>query len=220
MILKIFTQSLHNLLLPDILKLLLLCLLAYAIGWWGLAWGVSTLINTYASISGGEGIVVHALGSIGGMVIAWFLFPLLYPLLVSFFDNQIVTAIEREDYPQIPPAKPPFWPNILQDMLFCLKAVCLNIICLPLYLMPLAGIFIYYSLNGYLLGTQFFRMAAGRRVSTTEAAVLEKNMRYAIFSSGVAISLCSTIPVLNLIAPVLGVAIMLHLFHTVQHTVR
>ncbi len=216
MIVTVFAKALHNLLIPDVMKLLLVCLLAYALGWWILAWILSGVISAYAGISGGEGFLAHMLGSIGGMVIAWFLFPLLYPILISFFDDRIAEAIEREDYPQLPPAKPPFWPNVLQDTLFCLKALGLNILFLPLYLMPLAGIMIYYGLNGYLLGTQFFRMAAGRRVSKAEAAILQKQARASILLAGIGISLCSTIPLFNLVAPLLGVAAMLHLFHAAR----
>lgn len=216
MIFALFAKSLRNLLLPDVLWLLLLCLIAYAFGGWLLVWGISFLISVYAGLSGGEGFLVHVLGSIGGMAIAWFLFPLLYPVLVSFFDDKIAGAIEREDYPQIPPAQPPFWPTVIQNVVFCLKAIGLNILCLPLYLIPLIGMVVYYSLNGYLLGSQFFRMAAGRRVSLPEAETLQKKTRGLIFFTGVAISLCSTIPLFNIVVPVLGIAAMLHLFHAVH----
>ncbi len=124
--------------------------------------------------------------------------------------------IEREDYPQLPPAQPPFWPTLLQDVMFSLKAIGLNLICLPLYFSPLFGLALYYGLNGYLLGTQFFRMAAGRRASQADAERLRRSARFSIVSAGVAISFCSTIPVINLVAPLLGVAVMLHLFHALN----
>lgn len=216
MTIYIFTKSLRNMLLPDIMKLFLLCLLAYMAGWGGMAWILSGLISSYIGASGSEGFILHILGSAGGMIVAWFLFPLLYPILVSFFDDKMADVIEREDYPQLPPAKPPFWPTILNDMVFSLKAIGLNIICLPFYFIPLFGIALYYLLNGYLLGTQFFRMAAGRRVDMDEAEKMRKAAHYQILSAGVAISFCSTIPLLNLAAPLLGVATMLHLFHAIK----
>ncbi len=216
MLITIFVKSLRNLFLPDVLKLLFYCLLAYALGWWGLAWILSSILGAYIGISGGEGFLLHALGSAGGMIIAWFLFPLLYPLLVSFFDDKVAMVIEREDYPQMLPPQPPFWPNILQDALFCLKALALNLLCLPLYFMPIVGIAIYYGVNGHLLGMQFFRMAAGRRVTEAEALMLQKKARSSIWLTGITISLCSTVPVLNLFAPLLGVASMVHLFHAVK----
>jgi len=218
MLIIVFARALRNLLLPGILKLFLLCLLAYVAGWSVLAWVLSMLITAYTGMSGAEGMLMHMIGSIGSMMLAWFLFPLLYPILVSFFDDNMAAVIEREDYPGLAPALPPFWPTILHDALFSLKAIGLNILCIPLYFIPLAGMVVYYGLNGYLLGTQFFRMAAGRRVGEAEARAVQKRAGSAIVVTGIAISLCSTIPLLNLAAPLLGVAAMLHLFHALAGT--
>ena len=220
MIFMTFAKALRNLLLPGILKLFLICLLAYVVGWGILSWIFSAMINSYIGTAGAQGFIMHFLSSAGGMVVAWFLFPLLYPILVSFFDDKMAAVIEREDYPQLTPAQPPFWPTVLNDVAFSLKAIGLNILCLPLYLIPLVGIAVYYGLNGYLLGTQFFRIVAGRRVSMAESAVLQKQAHHSILLTGVAISFCSTVPLLNLAAPLVGVATMLHLFHALHGTAK
>jgi uncharacterized protein involved in cysteine biosynthesis len=83
---------------------------------------------------------------------------------------------------------------------------------------PLLNIPAYYALNGYLLGTQFFRMAAGRRVSFGEAKALESKARGSIMLTGIGVSVAATIPILNIAAPILGIALMLHLFHKLQGT--
>ena len=44
------------------------------------------------------------------MIAAHLFFPLLYPILISFFDNTVADVIEHQDYPQLPPATGPFWP--------------------------------------------------------------------------------------------------------------
>ena len=216
MLFTIFARAARNLFLPGILKLFLLCLLAYVGGWMVLTWIIAYLIAAYAGISGSEGFLLHVISGLGGTVLAWFLFPLLYPLLVNFFDDYMADVIEREDYPGLPPARPPFWPTLLEDIWFTVKAIALNVLCLPLYLIPVLGLMLYYGLNGYLLGMQFFRMMAGRRVSAAEAAEMERRGRRTILIAGAAISFCSTIPVLNLAAPLLGVAAMLHLFHALR----
>jgi uncharacterized protein involved in cysteine biosynthesis len=218
MLVSSFTKALHDLLLPEILKIFLICLLVYILGWIVIAWIISGIITGYVGVTGAEGFFMHALGSMGGIVIAWFLFPLLYPILIGFFDDKIAETIEKTDYPALTPAQPPFWPTLASDALFSLKAVGLNILFLPLYLVPVINIVIYYWLNGTLLGTQFFRMAAGRRVTQAEAEKLQKKAANSILLIGVAISFFATIPLLNLAAPVLGVATMLHLFHEVRGT--
>lgn len=214
----ILMRALRNMLLPGILKVFLTCLLVYVLSWGALSWILSAVINSYIGTTGAQGFITHLLGSAGGMVIAWFFFPLLYPILISFFDDKMADIIEHEDYPQLPSAIPPFWPTVLHDVSFSLKAVGLNILCLPLYLIPLVGIAVYYGLNGYLLGTQFFRIVAGRRVSVAEGTALQKKAYYPIMLTGVAISFFSTIPLLNLAAPLVGIAAMLHLFHALHGT--
>lgn len=211
-----FAKALRNLLLPGIIKLFLLCLVAYIIGFIVITWGVTALVAGFLGLAGGEGVVAHMIGSVGGMMIAWFLFPLLYPILISFFDDYMAEAIEASDYPHLPKAAPPFWPTFAQDALFSLKAVVLNVLLLPFYFIPLVGLVLYYGVNGWLLGTQFFRMAAGRRVSLAEAKEMLSRKRGAIIFAGVLISFSATIPLLNLAAPLLGVATMLHLFHAMK----
>jgi CysZ protein len=213
-----FVKALRDLFLPGILKLFLVCLVTYTLGGMALSFGISKLINTFIDVAGPENALLRLLSGMGGVMITWFLFPVLYPILVSFFDEKMVATIEREDYPQLAPAEPPFWPTLWNDIVFSLKAIGLNILCLPFYIFPLGGLFLYYGLNGYLLGTQFFRIAAGKRISAAEASAMQTKERRTILLAGVAISFCSTIPVLNLAAPLIGVAVMTHLFHALHGT--
>jgi CysZ protein len=218
MLLTLIPKALQNLLLPPILKCVLGVLIAYMLGWSLLAWGASFAVNEVIGTQGVESWAAHLAGSFFGMMIAWFFFPLLYPILISFFVDTIATSIEREDYPQLPPAKPPFWPSFWQDVRFSLKAILLNLLLLPLYLVPLVNVAVYYALNGYLLGTQFFRMAAGRRISFGEAKALEGKARGTIMLTGIAVSVAATVPLINIAAPILGIALMLHLFHQLRGT--
>ena len=39
------------------------------------------------------------IGGLGAGLIAWFLFPGIMPVIVSFFDNRIVNLIEQQEYP-------------------------------------------------------------------------------------------------------------------------
>jgi CysZ protein len=146
----------------------------------------------------------------------YFIFPVFLPLIVSFFDTAIAEAIEREDYPDRKVMEQPFWPTLRHDIRFTLKAILLNIISLPLYLLPGANLVIYFGLNGYLLGTEFFNIVAGRYITPEEARTLRQRYGWQIIMGGVSIAVCATIPFLNLIAPIWGVAVMVHFFHAVQ----
>lgn len=206
-------RAFRNLLLPGIMKIFLWCLLAYAVAFGLLTWAMISVVDHFTTLPQLEGFWATLLTGAGGMMLAWFMFPLLYPVLVSFFDEQVAEIIDREDYADQPEAVAPFWPTLGNDVLFTLKAVGLNILILPLLIIAPVWVVVYYGLNGYLLGMQFFRMAAGRRVTQAEADVLQKNNSTAILVTGVTISFLATIPFINLAAPILGVAIMTHLFY-------
>lgn len=209
-------RALRNLLLPGVVRIFLWCLLAYIAAFAGVAWLATWLVDRFATLPALQGTWATVLAGAGGMMLAWFLFPLLYPVLVSFFDEKVAEIIDREDYADRPQAVAPFWPTLGNDIAFTLKALALNLVFLPLFFIPLLGFVLYYGLNGYLLGMQFFRMAAGRRVTREEAGRLQKENFAAILLAGVAISFMATLPVLNLAAPLLGVATMTHLFYLAQ----
>ncbi len=150
------------------------------------------------------------------VILAYFMFPLLLPIMVSFFDSTIATRIEARDYPDVPVPQPPFWPTLGQDMMFSLKVLLLNLLALPLYFIPLINIPVYYALNGYLLGREFFRVVAGRHVTPDVGKQIWRKNWLILLGCGVSITLCATIPFLNLIAPIWGVAVMVHLFHRLK----
>lgn len=154
------------------------------------------------------------LGSIGSALLAWFLFPGIMPVIVSFFDDRIARIIEREEYPAVASAhEPAFWPEFWHDVRFSLAAILLNILVLPLYLLPVFNLFLFYLLNGYLLGREFFVMAARRHMPAQQAEILRKRYSRPVMLAGIALALLATVPVLNLFAPFWGIAVMVHLFH-------
>jgi len=154
------------------------------------------------------------LGSAGASVLAWFLFPGIMPIIVSFFDERIARTIEAQDYPAAAPGKSPeFFPELFHDARFAVTAILLNILVLPLYLLPVINIFLFYFLNGYLLGHEFFVMAAKRHMPVQDAENLRKKHSRIVFAAGILLTLLATVPIINLFAPFWGIALMVHLYH-------
>lgn len=179
--------------------------------------GSSTLASHEHLLGGPWGL----LGSVGGFVIAWLLFPGIMPVIVNFFDVKITSLIEKHEYPAAGPVREqPFAVELLHDAKFSALTILLNIIILPLYLIPLAGWILFFGINGYLLGREFFVMAAKRHMSLEEAEALRKKHGRAVNWAGVALAVLATVPVVNLFAPFWGIAVMIHLFHYVQQTPR
>lgn len=154
------------------------------------------------------------LGGIGSAVLAWMLFPGITPLVISFFDARITRLIEAHAYPGTPPPQPAaFLPELLHDLRFALTALGLNILVLPLYLLPGLNLFLFYWLNGYLLGREYFVMAARRHMPVAEANALRRRHAGVVTAGGALLTFLATVPVLNLLAPFWGVALMVHLYH-------
>jgi uncharacterized protein involved in cysteine biosynthesis len=151
------------------------------------------------------------LAGIGSSILAWILFPGIMPFITGFFSNEIIAIIEEHDYSEMTVNPNSFLSDLGFDLRFAIKAVLLNIVALPLYLIPVVNVIIFYSLNGYLLGKQFYLAAARRHLKN--AGVPGRKYGRAIFWGGVLISFLATIPVINLIVPFWGVALMTHMFH-------
>jgi CysZ protein len=158
---------------------------------------------------------IAAIGGVGSGLLAWFLFPGVMPIIVNFFDDRIATTIERRDYPYAAPKPPEFWPELRHDVRFSLMAIGLNLLALPLYLIPLMNAFVFFILNGYLLGREFFIMVARRYMPIKEAGEVYKRNSNVVLFAGMALVLCAITPVFNLFAPFWGIALMTHLYHRI-----
>jgi uncharacterized protein involved in cysteine biosynthesis len=100
---------------------------------------------------------------------------------------------------------------------FTLVALAVNIALLPVYLAllffpPFYGV-VFYAINGYLLGRQYFELAALRRLPADEVRRAWRANRGWLVIGGIVVALLLSVPVINLLAPIVGTAFMVHLFH-------
>ena len=102
-----------------------------------------------------------------------------------------------------------------------LTVVAVNLLLLPLYLLllflPPANLVLYYAVNGYLLGREYFELTAFRRLPPKEADRLRRAHRGTVWIVGAAIAFSFTIPLIGLLVSGLGAALMLHTF---QRSIR
>ncbi|MBN7787150.1 EI24 domain-containing protein [Ponticoccus gilvus] len=135
--------------------------------------------------------------------------------ITSLFLDDVAQAVEDAHYPHLGPATPVSFADGLRDSLGFLGTLVLaNMVALVLYLIfaPLAP-FIFWALNGFLLGREYFTLAAMRRVGRTEAYRLRRRHLLTIWAGGVLMAVPLTVPLVNLIVPVLGAATFTHVFH-------
>lgn len=160
-------------------------------------------------------------GELGAFALTTLLFPGIATLVQSFLLEEVAAAIETTDYPGLPPPRPQGAAEIGWIALrFAALAVAINLLALPLYLALLvllgAGAWLYLLVNGYLLGRSYFELVAVRRLEPARADALRRVNAGRVWLVGIALALISSLPLLNLAAPILATATMLHEFEALR----
>ena len=176
------------------------------LNWW-LSQGALTLdhplIATIAAFMAGAGLFIG---------LAFLIAPVSI-LVASFFADDIAARIEREDYPQDPPGKPlPVGRAVWEAVKLALLALGINLVALFLLLVPGINVVAFLLANTFLLGREYFAIAAGRFLPPAEVAALRARHPVAIYGAGLFMALWLSVPILNLFMPVFGTALSVHVF--------
>ncbi len=159
--------------------------------------------------------IVGWLSGAGAFIIALFIFPLSMAAVIGILLDDIADAVEAKHYPGDTPARDiPLWSSVWDALKFFAIIIGCNILALPLYLIPGVNLVVYYVLNGYLLSREFFQQVAIRHHEMPTVNKLRKIGGTEIFLTGIAVAFCMTIPILNLIVPIIATATMVHLYKT------
>jgi uncharacterized protein involved in cysteine biosynthesis len=151
-------------------------------------------------------------------VMLWASVFLMVPVASAFtglFLDQVVDAVEAEHYPDQPAVSPlPIGEAIVESAKFLGLLVAVNIVALVLYVIfpPFAPL-IFWAVNGVLLGREYATLVAQRRLGAVGAREFRKRNRGQIWLAGTLMAIPLTIPFVNLLIPILGVASFTHLFH-------
>ncbi len=165
--------------------------------------------------------LVEVGSGIGIAVLMWLLFPAAVSATIGLFLEAVAGAVEARHYPGLaPPRAQSAAAATLAGVKFALVAILLNLAALPVYLLgfflPPLNFFVFYALNGYLLGREYYETVALRRLESKHASELRRRNRWRVFLAGVVITLMLTVPLFNLIAPVIAVAFMVHIFESIR----
>ena len=156
-------------------------------------------------------------GGIAAAFVAWLLFPVLAAEVLYLFIDQVADSVEERHYPHLPkPTPASFWHYAIAGIRFALVMAFFNLLILPIALFPIANVIypiFYFILNGILLGREYFEIIAPRRMDFKAVRQMRRKHRIKLFVSGVVIALLFTIPLINLVAPIVATAFMVHIFH-------
>lgn len=149
------------------------------------------------------------------MVLSTFLMVPVASALTSLFLDQVAQAVEDKHFPHLPATTPvPLWAALKDTVNFLGVLIGANILALALYLLfPPTAPFIFWGLNGFLLGREYFTLAASRRVGPVAAKKLWRSHSGTIWMAGTLMAMPLSIPLVNLLIPILGAATFTHIFH-------
>ena len=74
------------------------------------------------------------------------------------------------------------------------------------------GVLVFFLLNGYLLGREYFQFAALRHHTSKQVETLRQNYSFEVFVAGLAIAVVLSIPIVNLLTPLFAGALMVHVY--------
>ncbi|MGL4321561.1 MAG: EI24 domain-containing protein [Paracoccaceae bacterium] len=191
----------------------------YAATLWLLEWfAPDTITIPFVGPIGGIDTLI-GIGSILLMIgLSVFLMVPVASAFSGLFLDTIAQAVEDRHYPTLPPAKAlPLTDTLISSLNFFGLVVFLNLLALIGYIFagPFAPI-VFWAVNGYLLGREYFSLAAERRMPKAEARALRRANSGTIWLAGTLMAAPLSIPLVNLLIPVLGAATFTHLFHRVM----
>ena len=154
------------------------------------------------SIAAGLGVVLGAV----------FLMPAITSLVASVFVDEAAEHVEREHYPaERPGTALPFGLAMTEGIKTALLAILVYLIALPLVFFAGAGFIAFFIATAWLLGREYFELAAMRFRTPAEAKAMRKQNAATIFTAGLMIAAFVSIPIVNLATPLFGMAFMVHM---------
>jgi CysZ protein len=197
-----------------VIFVLLGCVLGWALhgvdpcGWW----------SDEASCplgSGESGLGAFLLTALG----IWFLFPAVAIGVISAYMDRIVAAVEARRYPQaLASARPLGWARgALLGLRSSLRVLLYNLIALPFYVVLLftgvGTVLLFVAVNGIAFGRDLGEMVAARHLDRGETREWLRATRSDRALMGVIVTGVFLLPIVNLLAPVLGAAMATEMFH-------
>ncbi|MDA7946541.1 MAG: sulfate transporter family protein [Hyphomicrobiaceae bacterium] len=178
---------------------------------------LTTLFGMFAALPGWMEWTIQILGGLGLVVGSIFLIGPITGLIASLHLDDIAQEIERRDYPNDPEGRALSTVEGLKVAVkFGLLVIGVNILVLFLLLVPGVNIVAFFVANGYLLGREYFELAALRYMPLEEAQTLRQDNRLRVFLSGLIIAGMISVPLLNLLTPLFATAFMVHSVKSVR----
>ena len=185
--------------------------------------GINQLLSSaWAANLIGNQSWLGALINVGGVLFTialsiWLMVPVTSAIIALFLD-EVAQAVEARHYPHLPKqTATKLQEQILVGIRFLGILLLANIGALILsMIVPLLAPFVFWATNGYLMGREYFQMAAMRRMPRAQAQELYQRHQGSIWTAGILIAIPMSIPLVGLFIPILGAATFTHQFERLR----
>jgi len=165
--------------------------------------------------------LAYYLAGFGLFVVLAYLMPAISILVAGFFLDDAAAIVERTDFPNDPPGRPmPLGTALFYAVRFAGVTLLVNLAALVIFFVPVIGIAAFFGANAYLLAREYFEMAAARFRPLPEAADMRKTFAFRTLGAGCLMSALMVVPILNLLTPLFGIALMVHLHKRLSRLLR
>ena len=185
--------------------------------------GINQLLSSaWAANMIGDQSWLGALINVGGVLFTialsiWLMVPVTSAIIALFLD-EVAQAVEARHYPHLPKqTATKLQDQILVGIRFLGILLLANIGALILsMIVPLLAPFVFWATNGYLMGREYFQMAAMRRMPRAQAQELFQRHQGSIWTAGILMAIPMSIPLVGLFIPILGAATFTHQFERLR----
>lgn len=160
------------------------------------------------------------------LIASYVMFPALATMVMSTQLELIAGAVERRYYPgRVGMASIPFIDALLSGLALLGKAVAINLIAAPVYIFLLitggiGTVALALLINGYLLGREYYELVSLRHVGRKGLRKSRHESRGNWMLGGIIIAAIFLVPIANLFAPIVGAALMTHIYHGATPSAR
>ncbi len=156
---------------------------------------------------------IEWLGGLTLVAASIFLIPAVTSLIAGLYLDDIAATVERTSFPHDPPGRElPAMRAAWLAVKFFFVVLLVNVVALFLLLIPGVNLIAFYVGNGYLLGREYFELAAMRHMSLAEAKRMRKANRLTVLLCGLIIAGVASVPILNLVTPLFATGFMVRMF--------
>ena len=157
-------------------------------------------------------VILSVLAGLGVFVGLVFLMPAITALVASFFSDEIAAEVEAAHYPADVPGTPlPLARAVLEGGKTAALSLLVYLCAVPFLLFAGIGALIFFFATAFLLGREYFELAAMRFNTPAEARALRKRHAGTVFTAGMFIAGFVSIPIVNFATPLFATAFMVHM---------